>query len=183
MNHMSRRGLSWLLSPSTQLHTTLTFKRLSYSTIGPVETRRWYAKKLLDDEELPTLPHDLSGFSKDTVSDIIGVPVEQLERKAMITRRSRNTMQAGKNLRNWTVTWERLPRWRERLMGWTASSDPTYGLRLSFPSVEAAEKFCKENGIDYTVKTDHTIQANYLSSNNYADKFKHKTLHTNDQIN
>ena len=70
-----------------------------------------------------------------------------------IFRRSRSAMSSGAgDTRCWRLTF-RGPgqRFIEPLMGWTGSTDPLAGLELRFPTLEAAIRYARRQGLDFAV--------------------------------
>lgn len=70
-----------------------------------------------------------------------------------IFRPSRSVTQSGKaRAKGWVLEFEpERPRWREPLMGWTASDDLFTQIRLAFPSKEAAIAYARQEGLFYRV--------------------------------
>ena len=73
---------------------------------------------------------------------------------ARIYRPSPNAMQSGRGRsRNWVLVHEpAAPREIEPLMGYTASRDMRAQIRLSFDTLEEAERYARNNGIPYKVQ-------------------------------
>ena len=72
---------------------------------------------------------------------------------ARIFRRSRSAMSSGAgDTRCWRLTF-RGPgrRFIEPVMGWTGSTDPLAGLEIKFPTLEAAIRYARRQGLDFTV--------------------------------
>ena len=72
---------------------------------------------------------------------------------ARIFRRSRSAMSSGAgDTRCWRLTF-RGPgrRFIEPLMGWTGTTEPLSGLELKFPTLEAAIRYARRQGLDFTV--------------------------------
>jgi hypothetical protein len=76
------------------------------------------------------------------------------EPRALIYCPARSAMTSGRaRTRRWVLEFEpRSPPFVEPLMGWTGSSDPLAGLRLEFPSREAALRFAGRQGIACEVR-------------------------------
>lgn len=71
---------------------------------------------------------------------------------ARIFRRSRSAMSSGAgDTRCWRLNF-RGPgrRFIEPLMGWTGSTDPLAGLEIKFPTLEAAIRYARRQGLDIT---------------------------------
>lgn len=69
--------------------------------------------------------------------------------RALIYRPARSAMTSGRGgTRRWLLEFEpRSPPFIEPLMGWTGSTDPLAGLRLTFSSRETAMRFAERQGI------------------------------------
>jgi len=81
-------------------------------------------------------------------------------------------MQAGRaNTRHWVLVYPRSERRvADPLMGWIGSADMLANqVRLTFPTLEAAEEYAKANGIAYEVEPDHSPK---LKPKAYADNFR-----------
>merc|ERR1711981_899825 len=97
--------------------------------------------------------HSRSHAEKVAIASISGVPVEQLERTAIIYRPGKSTMQSGKDMKKvWHIKFQRKAGWKNPLMGWSSNSDPLAAVDVVFPTVEDAERFCETNGYDYTIE-------------------------------
>ena len=46
----------------------------------------------------------------------------------------------------WVVRFSEQERWGHNLMGWTSTRDPNHGLRLEFPTKDAAIQFAEAEG-------------------------------------
>jgi hypothetical protein len=78
---------------------------------------------------------------------------------ARIFRRRRSAMSSGAgDTRCWRLTF-RGPgrRFIEPLMGWIGTTDPLSGLELKFPTLEAAIRYARRQGLDFAV--DGTLAA------------------------
>jgi hypothetical protein len=94
---------------------------------------------------------------------------------ARIYRPAKNAMQAGTaNTDEWLLEFETdAPRKIEPLMGYTTSADTRTQVRLYFPSAEAAENYCRKNGITYRVQKPHEPRrqrATYAENFSYSRK-------------
>jgi NADH dehydrogenase ubiquinone Fe-S protein 4 len=72
---------------------------------------------------------------------------------ARIFRRGRSAMTSGMaGTRCWRMTF-RGPgrRFTEPVMGWTGSTDPLIGLEIKFPTLEAAIRYARRQGLDFAV--------------------------------
>jgi hypothetical protein len=90
---------------------------------------------------------------------------------ARIYRPSPNAMQSGRGKsKNWVLVHEpAVAREIEPLMGYTASTDMLAQIRLSFDTLEEAERYARDNGIPYTVQPTHTPTPKRAS---YPDNFR-----------
>jgi hypothetical protein len=90
---------------------------------------------------------------------------------ARIYRPSPNAMQSGRGKsKAWILVHEpAAPREIEPLMGYTASTDMQAQIRLSFDTLEEAERYARSNGIPYTVQPTHTPVPKRSS---YPDNFR-----------
>ena len=91
---------------------------------------------------------------------------------ARIYQPARNAMQSGQAK---TQTWvlEFAPasaREVDPLMGWTSSGDTQSQVRMSFDSQQAAEKYARDNGIDYVV-TAPQKRAPVIRKGGYGENF------------
>ncbi len=69
----------------------------------------------------------------------------------------------------WVVEFEpEAPPGHDPLMGWTSSTDPRQQVRLTFPSLAAAEAYCRREGLDWVVHLPHRRGGRRRS---YADNF------------
>lgn len=94
---------------------------------------------------------------------------------ARIYRPAKNAMQSGAaKTKEWLVAFEpEQPRVVEPLMGWTSSGDTKQQLTLRFASREAAEAYCKRNGIAFQVYEPHDVARRIAS---YSDNFSARRL-------
>ena len=90
---------------------------------------------------------------------------------ARIYRPARNAMQSGKGKsKQWVLVHEATtPRSIDPLMGYTASTDMQAQIRLSFDTLEEAERYARDNGIPYTVQPAHDPTPKRVS---YPDNFR-----------
>jgi hypothetical protein len=90
---------------------------------------------------------------------------------ARIYRPAPNAMQSGRGQsKQWVLVHEpATAREIEPLMGYTATSDTQVQVRLSFETLEDAEKYARSNGIPYTVQPAHTPPPKRSS---YPDNFR-----------
>jgi hypothetical protein len=121
------------------------------------------------------VPHvtDLRGYDQ-SVELLTGVPQAQLNRKVIIYRPTPRTTQSGSKHTLVYMKFERVnARTNESLMGWTATTDPTGNLTLSFPNDTAAVAFAQRNGLDYEIVV-HEGQERIREPRDYAVNFKFK---------
>ncbi|MEM7680285.1 MAG: ETC complex I subunit [Pseudomonadota bacterium] len=92
--------------------------------------------------------------------------------KARIYKPSKSTMQSGRGkLEDWIVEYEpETAKEPEALMGWTAAGDTLGQIQVKFSTLKEAEKYAKEEGLDYTI-----LQARErkVKPRNYGDNFKY----------
>lgn len=90
---------------------------------------------------------------------------------ARIIEEVRKTTQSGKaQAGRWLLMFEREQKMRpDPLTGWAGSGDTATQVRLTFPTLEAAQRYCDERGIDH-----HVVKAppHRLKIQAYADNFK-----------
>ncbi|AGH16414.1 ETC complex I subunit [Candidatus Liberibacter asiaticus] len=73
---------------------------------------------------------------------------------ARIYNRSKTSTQSGRKGRTgkWVLEFEKItPPYIEPLLGYTSSKDTLQQVKLFFPSLEAAEKYASDHGIQYCV--------------------------------
>ena len=90
---------------------------------------------------------------------------------ARIYRPAPNAMQSGRGKsKKWVLVHEQATAKQiEPLMGYTATSDTQVQVRLSFETLEEAERYCRDNGIPYTVQPAHSPTPKRAS---YPDNFR-----------
>lgn len=126
----------------------------------------------LKDQEVPHIT-DLRGFDK-SVEFLIGVPESQLHRKVVIYKPTpRTTQQGSKHTLVYMKFQRQNARVNESLMGWTATSDPTGNLTLSFPDDTTAIAFAQRNGLDYELNF-HEGQDKIRVPRDYGNNFKYR---------
>ena len=92
---------------------------------------------------------EVSEERRQSISAVMGTPVEQLKRRVRIYIPSRCTMQSGVHSATfWKISYpeEEKNHWANPLMGWTATKDPVSNLHVKFDTKEAAVAFCKQHG-------------------------------------
>ncbi|MBZ0129702.1 MAG: ETC complex I subunit [Rhodobacteraceae bacterium] len=91
---------------------------------------------------------------------------------ARIYQPARNAMQSGQaKTRDWILEFAPAEARRiDPLMGWTSSGDMSSQVRLTFDSREAAEKYAREHGLDYTVTRPHSRRP-VIRKGGYGDNF------------
>lgn len=84
-------------------------------------------------------------------------PDEMAFAEARIYRRSASPVQSGSaHESEWVLEFEPTAKpGVDSVMGWTSSCDVLQQVRLSFPSQQAAESYCKRESIPYTVTVPH----------------------------
>eukprot|EP00742_Colponemidia_sp_Colp-10_P001125 GILJ01001215.1.p2 GENE.GILJ01001215.1~~GILJ01001215.1.p2 ORF type:complete len:215 (-),score=27.26 GILJ01001215.1:286-879(-) len=104
-----------------------------------------------------------------------GIPVEHLRRRVRIFKPSRNAMQQGiSGYNRWKVDFDPYPKWKNPLMGWTATEDPlTFSQidNLYFDTMEAAVDFVNRHGWEYQISLPHEKRKFKKS---YSDNYKWK---------
>lgn len=92
--------------------------------------------------------------------------------KARIYKPSKSTMQSGRaKLDTWVVEYEsETAKNPEPLMGWTSAGDTLSQVCVKFPTLKAAEKYAKEQGLEYTVMQPRERK---VKPRNYGDNFKY----------
>ena len=90
---------------------------------------------------------------------------------ARIYQRSKNAMQSGKALvGQWVLQFESgAPRRPDPLTGWAGGADTQEQVRLTFPTLEAAQAYAAKNGIDAHIVPP---AAPRLKLQAYADNFR-----------
>ena len=90
---------------------------------------------------------------------------------ALIYRPAPNAMQSGRGKsKSWVLVYEAdKAKYIEPLMGYTATNDTQTQVRLSFDTLDEAEKYARANGIPYTVQPAHTPVPKRSS---YPDNFR-----------
>ena len=90
---------------------------------------------------------------------------------ARIYQRSKNAMQSGKHrATEWLLEFESARRQRpDPLTGWSGGAETQEQVRLSFPTLEAAQAYAMREGIDA-----HVVPASKpkLKLQSYADNFR-----------
>ena len=92
--------------------------------------------------------------------------------KARIYRPAKSAMQSGRgNMRKWVLDYEQAtPRLPDPLMGWSSAADTLNQVRLRFDTLEEAERFARERGIDYVVIEP---QQRTPKAKSYAENFRY----------
>ncbi|MBX3560333.1 MAG: ETC complex I subunit [Sphingomonas sp.] len=90
---------------------------------------------------------------------------------ARIYQRSKNAMQSGKALvGQWVLQFESsAPKRPDPLTGWAGGADTQEQVRLTFPTLEAAQAYATRNGIDAHIVPP---AAPKLKLQAYADNFR-----------
>jgi len=73
--------------------------------------------------------------------------------KAIILQSSKSATQSGESNRGWTLQFEedKTKRYVENYMAWTACSDPSSQVSISFETLKEAVSFAGTNGIEYEI--------------------------------
>ena len=90
---------------------------------------------------------------------------------ARIYQRYKNAMQSGKaRTDEWVLEFEsRRPKRPDPLTGWSGGAETQEQVKLTFPSVEAAQAYAERYGIDYHLVPPALPK---LKLQAYADNFK-----------
>ena len=90
---------------------------------------------------------------------------------ARIYQRYRNAMQSGKaRTDEWVLEFEsRRPKRPDPLTGWSGGAETQEQVKLTFPSVEAAQAYAERNDVDYHLVPPALPK---LKLQSYADNFK-----------
>merc|ERR1719174_3547395 len=77
---------------------------------------------------------------------------------------------------HWRVTFDRLPVWKNQLMGWSSNADPLAALheKLKFENKEDAINFCVAQGIEFSVEepaNPHEEMGDQDYSHNFLSKY------------
>ena len=90
---------------------------------------------------------------------------------ARIFQRSKNAMQSGRaRVGLWVLQFESSrPKRPDPLTGWAGGADTQEQVRLTFPTLEAAQAYAERSGIDYHLVPPAEAQ---LKLQAYADNFR-----------
>ena len=90
---------------------------------------------------------------------------------ARLYQRYRNAMQSGKaRTGEWVLEFEsRRPKRPDPLTGWSGGAETQEQVKLTFPTVEAAQAYAERNAIDYHLVPPAQSK---LRLQSYADNFK-----------
>jgi hypothetical protein len=96
--------------------------------------------------------------------------------KARIYRPAKSAMQSGRaNTQKWVLEYEQAtPRRPDPLMGWISAGDTLNQIKLRFATLDEAERFAKERGIEYDIIEPHLRLPKPKS---YADNFRYDRVH------
>ena len=91
---------------------------------------------------------------------------------ARIFKPAKTAMQSGKaGTGEWVLEYEQeTPRKVEPLMGYTSSSDMKSQIRLTFPTLEAAQEYARKNGIACRVQQPQQAKRRKMA---YSDNFNY----------
>jgi len=92
--------------------------------------------------------------------------------RARIYQPARNAMQSGQaKTKTWILEFAPVAaREVDPLMGWTSSDDMNSQVRMSFESLEAAQKYAKGRGLDYSVSHPQKRQP-VIRQGGYGENF------------
>ncbi|MFC2970221.1 ETC complex I subunit [Acidimangrovimonas pyrenivorans] len=92
--------------------------------------------------------------------------------RARIYQPAKTAMQSGTaKTHNWVLEFDpAAPRNLDPLMGWTSSADTQSQVRLRFETLEEAEDYAREHGLDYTVARPHQRKPN-IRARGYGENF------------
>ena len=92
--------------------------------------------------------------------------------RARIYQPARNAMQSGQaKTKVWYLDFPPADaREIDPLMGWTSSPDTQSQVRLRFATLEEAEDYAREHGIDYVVTQPHARKTN-IRARGYGENF------------
>lgn len=92
--------------------------------------------------------------------------------RVRIYQPARNAMQSGTaRTRGWVLEFPPADaREIDPLMGWTSSDDTQSQVRLRFDTLDQAEGYARENGLDYGVQPPHRRAAN-VRPRGYGENF------------
>jgi len=90
---------------------------------------------------------------------------------ARIFQRSKNAMQSGRaRAGEWVLEFESSrPKRPDPLTGWAGGADTQEQVRLTFPTLEAAQAYAERGGIDYHVVPPAEAKLKFQA---YADNFR-----------
>ncbi len=90
---------------------------------------------------------------------------------ARLYQRFKNAMQSGRaRTGDWVLEFEsRRPRRPDPLTGWSGGAETQEQVRLTFPTVEAAQAYAARHGIDYHLVPPPEAR---LKLQSYADNFR-----------
>lgn len=92
--------------------------------------------------------------------------------RARIFQPAKTAMQSGQaKTKGWVLAFEASDaRQIDPLMGWTSSDDTQTQVKLAFDTLEEAEDYAKENGLEYTVTKPHE-RAHNIRMGGYGENF------------
>lgn len=92
--------------------------------------------------------------------------------KARIYKPSKSAMQSGRgHLDQWVLEYESsTAKTPENLMGWVSSGDTFGQVSVKFSTLEAAEQFAQEKGLEYSILKPRDRK---IKPRNYGDNFKY----------
>lgn len=92
--------------------------------------------------------------------------------KATIYQKSKNAMQSGRAKAGvWILEYETdTRRTPEPLMGWTQSDDTIQQVKIKFDTLEKAQAYAQDKGLQYSVLPAHGRR---IKPRNYVDNFRY----------
>lgn len=92
--------------------------------------------------------------------------------KAIIYQPAKNAMQSGRGKSDlWVLEYDvHVKRGPESLNGWTSSNSTLEQVQVKFTTLEHAQKFAEDKGLDYLVRSTSTRK---IRPRNYQDNFKY----------
>merc|ERR1711918_341383 len=114
----------------------------------------------------------------EIVDPVSGIPESQLSRKVYIFSPTKSAMQSGaEKIGMWKIEFENPERWRNPLMGYVSSADPSSNLKMKFPTKESALAYAEKMGYDYELQ--ESVYPEECSNDrdivkSYSDVFKFK---------
>jgi len=133
--------------------------------VASVESKKEIGRHIFDESLIYDAPPGEASFLS-----VVGPDVYK-GRKAVIDQGLWESVHYYKR-QHWRVSFDRLPVWKNQLMGWSSNADPLGALheKLKFESKEDAIKFCVSQGIEFSVEEPANPHEE-IGDKNYADNF------------